>query len=300
MKGVTNVKVSLADARITIDAESNQAIPSLHKLNQLFNKDGYSFTLQPEKQAAKLTAGQVALVLVIFAIIVGLFTYFTGSDMLASLNVNSGSSLPAFFLFGIAAGLSSCAALVGGMLLSVQEAWVGSTDGNDKNAVMPFVLFNGSRLAAFALLGGLLGALGGLFRISFTASALLTIAIALVMLIIGMQMIGVKFFQRIKLNFTGGLVSSVANKGNLGRTVMPILFGAVTFFVPCGFTLVAQSQALASGSFARGLGVMTAFALGTLPVLLAISYSSIKFYRNPRFANPFRLLSGLLVIFSPC
>ena len=42
---------------------------------------------------------------------------------------------------------------------------------------------------------------------------------------------------------------------------------------------------------------MTAFALGTLPVLLLISFSSVKFYKNPKFANSFRLLSGLLIIF---
>jgi hypothetical protein len=42
---------------------------------------------------------------------------------------------------------------------------------------------------------------------------------------------------------------------------------------------------------------MTAFALGTLPMLAVISYSSLRFYRNPRFANPFRLLAGLLVVF---
>ncbi len=78
---------------------------------------------------------------------------------------------------------------------------------------------------------------------------------------------------------------------------MPVVFGAVTFFVPCGFTLIAQAQALESGSFFSGLAIMTAFALGTLPVLLLISFSSVKFYKDPKFSNSFRLLSGLLILF---
>lgn len=297
MKGVKRVKVSLADSMVTIEADSPVAIPSIFKLNQQFKRDGYTFHNHLDKASNKMNIGQVAVVLLIFLVIVAFFVFFNNSKILDGLYVNSGSSLWAFFLFGIIAGLSSCAALVGGMLLSVQETWMGGKKDYDKKAALPFVLFNASRLIAFALLGGLLGMLGGFFRISFTASVVLTIAIALFMFIIGMQMIGVKLFQRIKLSPAGNLVSSVTGKYKQGRAWMPIIFGAITFFVPCGFTLIAQSQALSSGSFAQGLGIMAAFALGTLPMLAAISYSSLRFYNNPRFANPFRLLTGLLVVF---
>ena len=110
-------------------------------------------------------------------------------------------------------------------------------------------------------------------------------------------MLGVKLFQKISLNFSGRMVNSVTTGNRIKSNLMPIIFGAITFFVPCGFTLIAQTQALESGSFFRGLSVLTAFALGTLPVLLLISYSSVKFYKDPKFSNSFRLLSGLLIIF---
>jgi sulfite exporter TauE/SafE/copper chaperone CopZ/plastocyanin len=297
MKGVKKATVSLADATLVIEADSPDELPSLFRLDQQFKKDGYTFHKQMNKTSNKMSAGQVATVLLIFLAIVAAFAFFSNSQLLEGFYVNSGSNLWAFFLFGVAAGLSSCAALVGGMLLSVQETWLPGGNTQSGKAALPFILFNGSRLAVFALLGGLLGLLGGLFRISFTVSVSLTITIALFMFVIGMQMIGVKIFQKIKLSQAGKLVSSITGSNKLGRTWMPIVFGAVTFFVPCGFTLIAQSQALSSGSFAQGLGIMTAFALGTLPMLAVISYSSLRFYRNPRFANPFRLLAGLLVVF---
>ena len=297
LKGIKKVDVSLTKSRIVIEAESHRSMPSLHKLNQMFNKDGYSFSEQKQKQAQSLSLKNILTVLVVFLLIVVIFFTFNGSLLLSNFYVDSSSNLPAFFLFGIAAGLSSCAALVGGLLLSVQEGWVHVKDTENKRRFLPFLLFNGSRIITFAVLGGLLGALGGFIQLSVKVSAILTILISLLMFIIGMQMLGVKLFQKISLNFSGRMVNSVTTENQIKSHLIPIVFGAITFFVPCGFTLIAQTQALESGSFFRGLSVLTAFALGTLPVLLLISYSSVKFYKDPKFSNSFRLLSGLLIIF---
>jgi sulfite exporter TauE/SafE/copper chaperone CopZ len=297
LKGIKKVNVSLTRSQIEIDAESLQLIPSLYKLNQLFNKDGYSFNEQKQKQTQDLSIKSVFTVGVIFLFIVLIFFTFNGSELFSRFYVDSSSNLPAFFLFGIAAGISSCAAMVGGLLLSVQEGWVDDKDVENKRGFLPFLLFNASRIITFAILGGLLGALGGIIQLSFKASAILTILISLLMFIIGMQMLGVRAFQKIPLNFSGRVVNTVTRENKIKNRMMPIIFGAITFFVPCGFTLIAQAQALESGSFFKGLSVLTAFALGTLPVLLLISFSSLKFYKDPKFSKSFRLLSGLLIVF---
>ncbi len=297
LKGVKRVDVSLTRSQIVIETESNQTIPTLFKLNQLFNKDGYFFFEKKQNQSQKPGSKNIIGVLVIFLIIVLIFFTFNGSELLSRFYVDSSSNLPAFFLFGIAAGLSSCAALVGGLLLSVQESWIDDKENKGNGRFFPFLLFNASRLITFAILGGLLGALGGIFQLSFKASAVLTIFITILMFIIGMQMLGVRVFQKISLNYSGRFINSVTTGDKIKSRWMPIVFGAITFFVPCGFTLIAQTQALESASFFRGLSVLTAFALGTLPVLLLISFSSLKFHKDPKFSNSFRLLSGLLIIF---
>ena len=297
LKGVKKVNVSLTRSQIEIEAESQHIIPSLYKLNQIFNKDGYSFFEQKQKFKQESSAKSFFTVGIIFIFIVLIFFTFNGSKLFSRFYVDSSSNLFAFFLFGIAAGISSCAAMVGGLLLSVQEGWVDEKDVENKRAFLPFFLFNTSRIVTFAVLGGLLGVLGGIIQLSFKASAILTILISLLMFIIGMQMLGVRAFQKIPLNFSGRVVSSVTREDKVKRRLLPIIFGAITFFVPCGFTLIAQALALESGSFFRGLSVLTAFALGTLPVLLLISFSSLKFHKDPKFSNSFRLLSGLLIIF---
>jgi sulfite exporter TauE/SafE len=142
-----------------------------------------------------------------------------------------------------------------------------------------------------------LGVLGSVLQFSLEATAVLTILISAIIIIIGMQMLGVPLFQKIPLTVSGRWIGRVTNNPNLQDKVMPILVGAITFFVPCGFTLIAQAGALQSGNFLDGLTILLAFALGTLPVLLTISYSSIKLHQNPKFSTSFRVLSGLLIVF---
>ena len=73
--------------------------------------------------------------------------------------------------------------------------------------------------------------------------------------------------------------------------------GALTFFLPCGFTITAQGLALLSGSGLQGGLIMSAFALGTAPMLLFIGISSVKFLSKPHLFESFTKVAGFLVIF---
>lgn len=77
---------------------------------------------------------------------------------------------------------------------------------------------------------------------------------------------------------------------------MPLLAGAGTFFLPCGFTLLTQSVALALGNPLQSALVMSLFALGTLPSLAAISATSISFQTKPQTAATYNLIVGSLII----
>jgi len=67
--------------------------------------------------------------------------------------------------------------------------------------------------------------------------------------------------------------------------------------LPCGFTITAQALALASGDPIQGALIMSLFALGTVPGLLAIGLSSVKLYSNPQKSKQFSLIAGMLVLF---
>lgn len=295
IKGINEAKVSLANSSITIVAETKQALPSRHGLNQLFKDNGYAFTEIQQKQ--KLNFRSFVPAFGISLLIIALFFMLERSHLLNFLYVDSGSYLIAYFLFGIAAGFSSCAALVGSLLLSVQKSWVNHQSRHNKGYFFPFLLFNSARIISFGILGGLLGMLGSFVQFSMEASAIFTILISVVIFIIGMQMLGVSLFQKIPLNIFGRWVNRMTNGSRFQINIVPILFGAITFFVPCGFTIIAQSQAIRAGNFIDGMIILLAFALGTLPVLLIISLSSINFTKNNRFSQTYRLLSGLLIVF---
>jgi len=67
--------------------------------------------------------------------------------------------------------------------------------------------------------------------------------------------------------------------------------------LPCGFTITAQGLALISGGTIQGALIMLFFALGTLPALLTIGLSAVKFSQKPHLANKFLKVAGVLVLF---
>jgi heme/copper-type cytochrome/quinol oxidase subunit 2 len=78
---------------------------------------------------------------------------------------------------------------------------------------------------------------------------------------------------------------------------MPFVMGALTFFLPCGFTITTQGLALLSGNILSGAMIMGAFALGTVPMLFFIGLSSVKFSAKPHLAERFSKVAGFLVLF---
>lgn len=70
--------------------------------------------------------------------------------------------------------------------------------------------------------------------------------------------------------------------------------GALTFFLPCGFTQAMQLYAVSTGSFWQGMAIMALFALGTAPGLLGIGGLTSVF--KGRKARIFFMTAGLAVI----
>ncbi len=287
LKGIYSANASLKNACVYVEAGSQADLPKISKLNSLFKDSGYTFSDTPNKEIPvnKEDFLRVLAIVIIFCI---LFFVLINNGTLMKLTLTGNSSLLSYFIFGLAAGISSCAALVGGLLLSLSASW--------SNRVLPFVYFNISRLVVFALFGGLLGYVGKFLAFSMTSTSILTLIVTIIMLIIGFQMVGIRWFQKFNLNIFGRF--NVANKNiDIQNKYLPILMGGLTFFVPCGFTLIAQTTVIQSGSFYLGAAQLFAFALGTLPILALISFTSVKLYSNPAFSKRFSLFSGLIIIF---
>lgn len=314
--GVKAVDVSLSNGSVRIEHAAN--VPSTNKLNQWFKADGYTFSDKPEEEKKELlfyveegkqgirvdrkvlkrkmkTLGNVALVFVILLLIerTGIAQY---------VSVTGTSSLWVFFLFGLVAGLSSCAALIGGILLSLTKRWnqQHGYDATRLQKMKPQFQFHLGRLFAYGAFGAFLGAIGNVIALdNVTIYALITIAVSVVMLIVGLQMVGVRWAERIQIRMPKAITRKVATAGKKNNgSRMPMLIGAGTVILPCGFTLVAQGVALTSGSATTGALMLMAFVLGTMIPLLGIGLLSIEGTRNAARARAFSFYAGVtLVIF---
>jgi uncharacterized protein len=157
------------------------------------------------------------------------------------------------FIIGLIASVSSCLAIVGGLVLSL-SAKISQDNVSDTKT---FVLFHAGRLAGFAILGGALGAIGSAIGINFTFTAILGLLASVVMLLLGLNLVGV--FAKNKIALPSGIFNFF--KGIEHKTFAPLVLGFTTFFLPCGFTQSMQVLALSSVSFMSGLLIMFTFAL---------------------------------------
>jgi sulfite exporter TauE/SafE len=202
-------------------------------------------------------------------------------------DVSAGASFGALLAFGAVASVSTCLASTGGFLL----AYHGKAPGRSRRLFVHI-----GRLVAFSVGGAVLGALGGSIP-AFSEGAYGVLALALG---IGFLLVGLSLLDLVPSPATLGLVLP-ARFQELGNRVSrsnsrlaPFAVGAVTFVLPCGFTQTAQALALASGSALQGAMLMSAFALGTLPVLAGISsFGSARFTAF----RPLRLAAGALLLF---
>ena len=296
---VKAVEASNQKGRLII--ESKGSGPSIDQLNKLFSEAGYTFSHKPFEDSDDKTADRYAgmKVLIGFVVAISLFLILDRLGFAKFVSVNSKSSLPTFLLLGVVAGLSSCAALVGGLVLSMSKQWSELYSSGDalSKKLQPHLLFNAGRLAGYAGFGAVLGTLSGTLRLSPTLSSALVIGISVMMVVLGLQMLGVRRLQRFQFTAPRFITRYVADEAKFKGRYMPFGMGASTFFLPCGFTITAQSMALLSGSALQGSLIMLFFALGTLPMLIAIGISSAKFLTKQHLAATFLKVAGVIVLF---
>ena len=284
--GIEQTRVDLKNETVSLETTLDE---SQHKLAEILTEkirhNGYSLSVE-KKAKEKKGNGVIWQALPIGLAFLAIFFIVQKSGV---LNFGLGGTVTPVtsFIIGLVASVSSCLAVVGGLVLSLS-----ATVSQDKiSDVKPMMLFHGGRLISFAVLGGVLGAIGSAIGISFTFTAILGIIASIVMIALGLNLVGV--FEKNMVALPSGVFNFFRKIEH--KTIAPFLIGVGTFFLPCGFTQAMQVAALSSGSFVSGLLIMGAFALGTLPVLALLSFGSASFAQS-RHAPLFFKSAGVLVI----
>lgn len=282
--GVSNTRVDLKNETVLIETALNESQQKLAEiLTEKIKHNGYSLSIEKKE---KKDSGVIWQAFPVGLAFLALFFIVQKSGV---LNFGLGGTITPLtsFIIGLVASVSSCLAVVGGLVLSLS-----ATVSQDKiSDVKPMMLFHGGRLISFAVLGGVLGAIGSAIGISFTFTAILGVIASMVMILLGLNLVGV--FEKNMIALSPRVFSFF--RGIEHRTIAPFLVGVGTFFLPCGFTQAMQVVALSSGSFVSGLLIMGAFALGTFPMLALLSFGSASF-AGSKHALLFFKSAGVLVI----
>ena len=291
---ITHAKTNLHRNSVEVTGDFGERLQEsiAEDLTKVLIKNGY--TLSVEKQVKQKGWGDFRIAIPIALAFAVLFVVLQKVG-LVNLVTTSKVSFGTAFVIGIIASLSTCMAVVGGLLLSMS-----ATFAKEGDKVKPQVLFHIGRLVSFFILGGVIGTIGSAFQLSGTGSFVLSLIIALVMLILGINLLDVfhwtKRLQPSMPKFLSKHAFGVSQKVILvNHTLTPFLVGIATFFLPCGFTQSMQIYTLSTGSFLTGGLTMLSFALGTLPVLALISFSSFSIQSSSK-AGIFFKTAGLIVI----
>ncbi len=260
------------------------------ELTAVLRSHGYTVSVDP---STTLRAGNWSDFKIAVPIALAFGALFVLLQKLGLVNlVNTGSvSYGTAFVIGIIASLSTCMAVVGGLVLSMS-----ATFAKEGDKVKPQLLFHTGRLISFFVLGGVIGAVGTAFALNTTATFILSLVIAFVMLILGINLLDVfHWSKKLQPSMPKFLAKHALGATKLNHTLTPFLVGVATFFLPCGFTQSMQIYTLSTGSFLSGALTMGSFALGTLPVLGLVSFSSFSI-KNSSYAGIFFKTAGLIVI----
>ncbi len=116
------------------------------------------------------------------------------------------------------------------------------------------------------------------------------------MLILGINLLDVfHWAKKLQPSMPRFIAKHAHGVSRFNHTLTPVLVGVATFFLPCGFTQSMQLYTLTTGSFLSGGLTMLAFALGTLPVLALVSFSSFSIKGSSKSGIFFKT-AGLVVL----
>ncbi|OGI64896.1 hypothetical protein A3H53_03800 [Candidatus Nomurabacteria bacterium RIFCSPLOWO2_02_FULL_40_10] len=287
---VKRAQVDLKKETVQIETDSEKSSGELAEfLSIKIKPNGYKLSV--EKEITEKKSDDVIWQAIPIGLVFLVLFFLLQKSGILNLGIGGQTTPATSFIIGLIASISSCLAIVGGLVLSL-SAKISQDNVSDTKT---FLLFHAGRLVSFAVLGGVLGIIGNAVGINFTFTAILGILASVVMLLLGLNLVGV--FAKNKITFHSGVfqkITSVFRKIE-HKTFTPLLIGLGTFFLPCGFTQSMQVAAVASGSFMSGFLIMFAFALGTLPMLSLLSFGSASFARS-KHAPLFFKSAGIVVI----
>lgn len=266
--GVTDVWVNYEEgiARVSYQTETT----TTEELAKVIEELGYkvSFEKDSKKKSVICTIGQLIFIVCLFFLLQksGILNRLSPSSL-----ADAGMGYSMLFVIGLITSIH-CIAMCGGINLSQT---LRKTADKEVSRIMfknTFV-YNTGRVISYTIIGGVLGAVGGLagmgtgIQTSILFQGLLKLIAGLLMVLMGMNMLEI-LPRRLKLYLR--LPAFIRRK--TGKSKTPFLVGLCNGLMPCGPLQSMQIVALASGNVFVGALSMLCFSLGTVPLMLGFGF----------------------------
>lgn len=138
---------------------------------------------------------------------------------------------------------------------------------------LPIFWFLLAKLAAYTLLGFLLGALGSVLSLTAVMRGVLQAAIGVFMVGNALRMLNVHpIFRYFNFEPPSSVTRYIRRQSKNATAVTPLMLGALTVLIPCGVTQSMMALAVGTGSPLQGAAILFAFTLGASPVFFGLTY----------------------------
>ena len=248
---LTDISVSYETGEASFSYNPNRI--SLRQITDIINKMGYSATSEKLSCKKKIlqSIAEILLIVVLFGILqyLGILNYLVPASL-----ADSGMSYGMLFVIGLLTSVH-CIAMCGGINLS-QTLQKDISEEISRAMFRNSFLYNAGRVVSYTVVGGILGAVGGLagfgtdLQTSSLIQGILKLAAGTVMIVMGLM--------------------------------------------PCGPLQSVQIIALASGSLLAGAFSMFCFSIGTVPLMLGFG-SAIAFF-GKRFTGLVLKAGSILIV----
>lgn len=176
-----------------------------------------------------------------------------------------------FLTLGLVGGFAHCVGMCSPFVLFVSRRY-GPPEGT-RSALASHIWYSGGRIAMYAALGAVAGAMGRVVEVAGTSFGLPRIAAALAGAVLVVWALASLLDLRAWYRARGVSFVPLAHlSGSTARRMMghPLTFGLFLGLLPCGLLYSALVGAVARGNAVDGAVALAVFGLGTAPALFGV------------------------------
>ncbi len=285
LEGIKEIEVDYqtGDCMVKLDENKVSFTEIKNKIESFnYSVDNISQTVRPRK-ANNFFIG-LLIPFVFIGLIFGYF-YINNSGVLSILAKLNEPNLDygLIFLIGVLASFH-CIGMCGGLVVTYSTT-VASKDNSKIKIIRPHFQYNFGRFISYTAIGGILGGVGSFFAINSYFSGTLMLIAGIFMVLMAVSLFtNYRCLNYIKLRTPRFIAKYIYQQKTSKNPKSPLIIGLFTGFMPCGPLQAMQLYALGTGSFFGGALSMSAYSLGTIPLMFGfgtfISYISSNYLRK--------------------